>query len=91
MIMPASGKTTTIRMDSRALKRIDTLARAMSRSRAWVIKQALDRYLDYEEWFVREVKEALEQARSGNLMEHETVLGRWKRKRETSMDTSRKP
>ena len=91
MIMPASGKTTTIRMDSRALKRIDTLARAMSRSRAWVIKQALDRYLDYEEWFVREVKEALEQARSGNLMEHETVLGRWKPKRETSMDTSRKP
>ena len=78
--MPASGKTTTIRMDSRALKRIDTLARAMSRSRAWVIKQALDRYLDYEEWFVREVKEALVQARSGNLMEHETVLKRWKRK-----------
>ena len=54
--MPAE-KTTTIRMDSRTLKRVDGIANAMSRSQAWVINQAVERYLDYEEWFVDAVKQ----------------------------------
>ena len=54
----SSEKTTTVRMEGRTLKRVDGLAHAMSRSRAWVINQAVERYLDYEEWFVGEVKQA---------------------------------
>ncbi len=84
-----SEKTTTVRMEGRTLKRVDGLAHAMSRSRAWVINQAVERYLDYEEWFVGEVKQALVEAAAGQLVEHETVVKRWERKRAAKVDARR--
>jgi predicted transcriptional regulator len=83
------AKTTTIRMGDRTLKRVDGLARAMSRSRTWVINHAVERYLDYEEWFVAEVKQALTEARSSDLVEHEAVVKAWERKRAAQVDTGR--
>jgi predicted transcriptional regulator len=82
-------KTTTIRMDSRILKRIDGIARAMSRSRAWVINQAVERYLDYEEWFVDAVRHGLKQASAGELVEHEALVGRWESRRDAKVDARR--
>jgi predicted transcriptional regulator len=87
--MAASEKTNTIPMDARTLKRIDRLAQAMSRSRAWVVKQALGRYLAQEEWFVREVQKGLKEADAGDVVDHEVVARKWERKRETSMDARR--
>jgi predicted transcriptional regulator len=89
--MAAGEKTTTIRMDTRTLKRVDGLARMMSRSRSWIIKQAIDRYLDYEEWFVREVNQGLREVEAGDVIDHESVVRKWERKRETSMVTRRQP
>jgi predicted transcriptional regulator len=71
------------------LKRVDGVARAMSRSRAWVINQAVERYIDYEEWFVAEVKEALKEVRAGAVVEHEAVMRQWERKRAGKMDARR--
>jgi len=85
----STEKTTTVRMQGRTLKRVDGLAHAMSRSRAWVINQAVERYLDYEEWFVAEVKQALKQAEAGQLVEHETVVKRWERTRAAKVDARR--
>jgi predicted transcriptional regulator len=85
------AKTTTIRIEGRALKRVDSLARAMSRSRAWVINQAIDRYLGYEEWFAAQVEEGLKEARAGKVVEHKAVVKKWERKRAARMDTRRQP
>lgn len=85
----SAEKTTTVRMESRTLKRVDGLANAMSRSRAWVINQAVERYLDYEEWFVGEVKQALKEAEAGQVIDHETVVKRWERKRAARVDARR--
>ena len=82
-------KTTTIRMDPRTLKRVDGIARAMSRSRAWVINEAIERYLDYEEWFVGAVKRGLKEAETGELVEHQAVVRRWVNKREAKVDARR--
>jgi predicted transcriptional regulator len=82
-------KTTTVRMEGRTLKRVDGLANAMSRSRAWVINQAVERFLDYEEWFVGEVKQALKEAEAGQLVGHEAVVKRWERKRAAKVDARR--
>jgi predicted transcriptional regulator len=88
LIMNAE-KTTTIRMNGRTLKRVDGLAHAMSRSRAWVINKAVERYLDYEEWFVSEVKQALKEVEAGKLVEHEAVVRAWERKRAAKVDAGR--
>jgi predicted transcriptional regulator len=83
-------KTTTVRMESRTLKRVDGLANAMSRSRAWVINQAVERYLDYEEWFVGEVRHALKQVEAGEVLEHGEVVKRLERKRAAELGSRRR-
>ena len=84
----SSEKTPTIRMHG-ATRTVDGVARAMSRSRAWVINQTVERYIDYEEWFVADVKEALKEVRAGAVVEHEAVMRQWERKRAGKMDARR--
>ena len=83
-------KTTTVRMESRTLKRVDSLASALSRSRAWVINQAVERYLDYEEWFVGEVKHALKQVEAGEVLTHSEVVKRLERKHAAGLGSRRR-
>lgn len=44
---------------------------------------------DYEEWFVGEIKQALEETEAGQLVDHETVAKRWERKPATEAEPSR--
>ena len=68
-------KATTVRLDEEVLGRIDELAGALSRSRAWVIKEAIDRYLDYEEWFAKQVEEGLKELDEGaETIPHDHVM-----------------
>lgn len=60
-------KATTVRIEDDMLGRIDCLANTLSRSRAWVIKQAIGKFLDYEEWFVQEVKNGIEEIERGEI------------------------
>jgi len=69
--------TATVRIDSRTLKRLDGLARKRSRSRTSVITEAVERYLEYEEWFASEVRKGLKEAERGKLVDHEVVVKEW--------------
>jgi predicted transcriptional regulator len=76
----AEMKTTTIRMQDKTLKRIDAMAKSFSRSRTWVINQALERYISHEEWFAHEVKSGLDEMQNGDLASPEEVsnkLQKW--------------
>src|SRR6516164_5586790 len=57
--------------------------------RAGVINEAIERYLDYEEWFVGAVKRGLKEAETGELVEHQAVVRRWVNKREAKVDPRR--
>ncbi len=72
-------KATTIRLDNDTLGRIDGLANALSRSRSWVINQAIERFLDYEEWFVQEVKDGLGEVERGEIATDEEVAARFRK------------
>ncbi len=85
----AVQKTTTVRLNARTLKRVDGLARAMSRSRNSVISDAVEKYLDYEEWFAREVHKGLKEARAGRVVDHDAVVAEWERKLAPKMDPGR--
>ncbi len=73
--------TATVRIDSRTLKRLGGLARKRSRSRASVITEAVERYLEYEEWFASEVRKGLKEAERGKLVDHEVVVREWEGRR----------
>ena len=69
-----STKTASIRVDDETLDRLDRLAKSMDRSRSWIIGQAIERYLDHEEWFLDQVEQGIAEADRGELIPHETVM-----------------
>ncbi|WP_300463437.1 CopG family ribbon-helix-helix protein [Desulfobacula sp.] len=72
-------KATTIRIDDDMLGRIDCLANTLSRSRSWVINQAIERFISYEEWFVQEVKDGLEEIEQGKIATDDEVAARFEK------------
>ncbi len=72
-------KTTTVRLDDDIMDRVDGLAKVLSRSRSWVINQAIDRFLEYEEWFVQEVKDGLAEVEKGEIADHGEVIARFRK------------
>ena len=72
-------RATTIRMEDKMIDQLDSMAKSLSRSRTWIINQAIERYLSYEEWFSHEVKAGLDEARNGDLAAPEEVAARFKK------------
>ena len=72
-------KATTVRIDDNTLNRVDDLAHALSRSRSWVINQAIGRFLEYEEWFVKEVENGLKEVEQGDIATHEEVVAKFRK------------
>jgi len=73
-------KSTTIRINDNMLGRIDGLATTLSRSRSWIINQAIERFIDYEEWFVQEVTDGLKEIDQDKIATDDDVIaefGKW--------------
>lgn len=60
-------KTTTVRIEDNMLERVNSLAQTLSRPRSWVIKQAIARFVEYEEWFAQEVNDGLQEVEQGRI------------------------
>lgn len=60
-------KPTTVRIDEDMLGRLDSLAKNQDRPRSYLINQALKRFIEYEEWFVKEVKDGLKEVENGKI------------------------
>jgi len=64
---------TTIRFDQETLGHLDEMAASLGRPRAWVVKEAVKRYLEYETWFRQEVQKGLDAVAEGQTVSHEDV------------------
>ncbi len=63
--MPAS---TTIRLDDpQTLDKVDDLARAMDRSRNWVLNRAIDDYVRTQMWQIEKIRAGLAAADRGDV------------------------
>ena len=72
-------RVTTVRFEDGVLRRLDGLAEAMNRPRNWVIQQAVDQYLHYEEWFVEQVNTGLHEVEEGKVASRDKVITRFKK------------
>ena len=59
---PSASATMTLRLDAGTLRRLEALARATDRSRAWLAAHAVRTYLDLNEWQVQAIRTAVERA-----------------------------
>src|SRR5690242_3667787 len=72
----ASSPTTlvTIRMPVTMKERFDWMAKVMDRPRNYVVLEALQRYLDQEEWQLKDILEALDEAQREEGISHDEVM-----------------
>jgi predicted transcriptional regulator len=68
-----SSATFTVRVDSNAKKRLEKLAKSTGRSRSFLAAEAINEYLDVNEWQVAGIKRALEEADRGELIPQDQV------------------
>jgi len=53
--------------------KLDSIAAQQGRDAQSLVKEAVERLVGYDEWFVREVERGLEQIERGEVLEHEEV------------------
>jgi RHH-type transcriptional regulator, rel operon repressor / antitoxin RelB len=77
--------TFTVRIESEVKKRLERLAKSTGRSRSFLAAEALNDYLDVNEWQVVGVKRAVSSLDRGEGIPHKNVkdwVNSWGRKRE---------
>lgn len=74
-----TAKNISLRMTDTRIERVDKLAATLGRSRAWVLNEATERLLDYEEWFVQELLQGLQEVEQGKIAADEQVTMRFKK------------
>lgn len=72
-------KSTTVRMADTLLRRVDGIAESLNRPRSWIINQALERFVDYEEWYIQEVESGLAELNRGEVAADKEVVDRFKK------------
>jgi predicted transcriptional regulator len=72
----------TVRVKPETRSRLDSLVRVTHRSKSYVIEEALVHYLDVNEWQIKGIQDALEDAdRPGtDFTDHDEVLAHWEAK-----------
>ncbi len=80
-MLKAASLTVRVKPDTRS--RIETLARVTRRSKSYVIEEALEAYLDVNEWQIKGILEALTEADSQDaiFVDHDEVLAQREAKR----------
>jgi RHH-type rel operon transcriptional repressor/antitoxin RelB len=68
-----SSITFTVRVDAAAKKRLEKLAKSTGRSRSFLAAEAINEYLDVNEWQVAGIKRAIESLDRGAGVPHEQV------------------
>jgi len=68
-----ASTTFTVRVDSGVKRRLEKLAKSTGRSRSFIAAEAIDAYLDVNEWQVAGIKGAIESMDRGEGIPHERV------------------
>ena len=72
--------TLTIRLESDLKDRLDDLANVTKRSKSFLAAEAIQEFVDLNEWQLQEIKTALAEADAGDFAsskELRTSLGKW--------------
>jgi predicted transcriptional regulator len=66
-------KTISFRMKGEAVESLDALAATMDRDRSYLLNEAVQRYLELNEYHVQLIEKGLRAAKEGKLVAHADV------------------
>jgi predicted transcriptional regulator len=75
----------TVRLERSTLRKLERLARATARSKAFLAQEAIVAYVELNEWQIHAIREGVRSADAGRVVEHDLVeawLESWGRLRE---------
>jgi len=75
-----ANNTITIRTESEVAEKIGSLAKAMGRSRNWVIEDALKQYIKNQEWQIKGIHQGIQSLDSGQGISHDLIKDRMSKK-----------
>ena len=65
-----------LKLTSELQAKLDEVAAQQGRDAQSLVQEAVQRLVDYDQWFVREVEKGLAQIERGDVLEHEEVGAR---------------
>jgi RHH-type rel operon transcriptional repressor/antitoxin RelB len=66
-------KTVSFRADAKKVKALDALASMQDRDRSYLLNQAVDNYLDLQQYHIDLIEKGIRQADAGELVDHRNV------------------
>lgn len=77
-----SKETVTFRIEAEKREALDAIAELMDRDHSYVITEAIDAYLEVNQWQIEHIKEGLRQADAGEFASDDEVaaaFAKWRR------------
>lgn len=68
-----SKTTISFRTDETRKEALDTLAKSQQRDRSFLINEALDNYLDVQNWQIEHIRKGLAEAENGSFTSTEEI------------------
>jgi predicted transcriptional regulator len=69
-------ETVTFKIEPTKRAELDHIAQAQDRDRSHIIREAIDHYIELQNWQADHIREGLRQAEAGNVVPHDKVK-RW--------------
>jgi predicted transcriptional regulator len=69
----STQRTISFRAPSRAVETLDALAESLDRDRSYLLNEAIEHYLELNEYHIQLIHKGLRAARAGKFVPHEEV------------------
>jgi predicted transcriptional regulator len=75
-------QTISFRLESDKVSALDTLANSLDRDRSYLLGEAVQAYLDTQQWQLEQIRAGIAEADAGRVVDHRRVramASRWRR------------
>jgi predicted transcriptional regulator len=77
-------QTVSFRLESDKVSALDALAGSLDRDRTYLLAEAVQAYLDTQQWQLEQIRAGLAEADAGKVIDHrkvKTTAARWRRRK----------
>ncbi|MEQ1775244.1 MAG: ribbon-helix-helix protein, CopG family [Burkholderiales bacterium] len=78
-----------LRLDADIRKRLDQLAKTTERSRSALAAEAVKQFVELNEWQIAAIQKGVQQADSGQFIDHAKLKAKWEKKLAVAVDKTR--
>jgi predicted transcriptional regulator len=77
-------QTVSFRLASEKVSALDELANSLDRDRTYLLGEAVEAYLDTQQWQLEQIRAGVADADAGRVIDHrkmKAIAGRWRRRK----------